>query len=130
MLGREIYLGNCMTGQLTSKGFAQQQQNGAMYRRVYSPSGGNAAWLPRSFLTAGPAAAFLRADDYARTIQSAEALASSLFPPNSSSSSTQLLNMHTMDLYALSLSRSWHVACVYIAVRVTRSVCVCCVVVL
>lgn len=88
---REIYPGNCMTGQLTSIGYAQHVLNGKALRKTYVDS---FKFLPSSF---DPALFFLRSDDVQRTTQSLEALMLGFFPP-SAGNATQVLDFYTMDL--------------------------------
>ena len=110
MAAREDYPGNCMSGQLTRRGYQQQLANGDMYRSVYFNASNPT--IPRAFLrNSTQDVLWLRADDYPRTIQSAEALTLTLFPPNASAPFTDIITMHTMDLCVLCCTAGvawWH----------------------
>eukprot|EP01104_Vermistella_antarctica_P004761 TRINITY_DN1518_c0_g1_i5.p1 TRINITY_DN1518_c0_g1~~TRINITY_DN1518_c0_g1_i5.p1 ORF type:complete len:434 (+),score=83.09 TRINITY_DN1518_c0_g1_i5:329-1630(+) len=92
MEGRNEFKGNCMTGQLTSQGYEQHVGNGEMLRANYIES---TSFLPDSF----EASSFhLRADNSDRTIQSAQALITGLYPPQMNASGlTEIIDIHTAD---------------------------------
>lgn len=90
MQGRNYFPGNCMTGQLTDRGYQQELHNGEMYFNYLVNQLG---FLPTTFT---PKLLFARADDDQRVIQSLESFLLGMYPP-SSSGSQKILNIHTMD---------------------------------
>lgn len=62
MQGRNYYPGNCETGQLTNKGFQQEQDTGRMYRELYVD---NYGLLPSTF---DPSTTYIRADSEDRYV--------------------------------------------------------------
>jgi acid phosphatase len=92
MQGRNYYAGNCETGQLTNKGWTQEQDTGAMYRRVYVESG----FLPSSF---DPSITYMRSDQDDRCVQSLQTMLEGFFPSSASSPQLDIFDINTLDKY-------------------------------
>lgn len=89
MDNRNYFPGNCMTGQLTDRGYHQEVENGAMYRDYLVEK---LNFMPSSF---NPNEVFARADDQQRVIQSLESFLLGMYPPGDNEQ--QIMNIHTMD---------------------------------
>jgi hypothetical protein len=85
----EWYRGSCGVGQLTSKGFEQQQTNGAILRKAYVGS------LLSAELTHSEL--HLRSDDSHRTIQSGQALVNGMYPTTTTTQATEVVPFFWMD---------------------------------
>ena len=108
MPGRNILPGNCMLGQLTAVGRAQQAANGRALRAAYAGAnatvGDGAPLLPDAYADAASLArdVFLRSDNEERTIMSGQALAAALLVPDGAPGpgggvAAAPLPWHTMD---------------------------------
>jgi len=90
--GRNVYPGNCMMGQLTQNGYAQQVGNGKILRLAYVET------IPLLNSSLNPAEVYIRSDDEPRTVQSAHSLMLGFFPPDETTNVAELINLHTMDI--------------------------------
>jgi len=88
---REYFPGNCMTGQLTSKGLLQEQHNGQIFRQAYIEN------QPLLSPTITPSELYLRTDDCPRTIASLQGVIDGLYPVNDTILETNVINFNTMD---------------------------------
>eukprot|EP01102_Stenamoeba_stenopodia_P011963 TRINITY_DN3718_c0_g1_i2.p1 TRINITY_DN3718_c0_g1~~TRINITY_DN3718_c0_g1_i2.p1 ORF type:complete len:425 (+),score=84.93 TRINITY_DN3718_c0_g1_i2:38-1276(+) len=89
--GRNVYPGNCMMGQLTQQGYAQEIANGQALRANYVEN------IPLLNPELDLSQVYVRSDDEPRTVQSAHALMLGLFPPSNDADVAQIVNLHTMD---------------------------------
>lgn len=91
--GKESYKGNCATGQLTSKGAAQERLHGQQLRDAYVTT----HELLGPTLDANLSAKiYLRSDDEPRTCLSAESLMLGMFPPTGDGADL-VVDLHTVD---------------------------------
>jgi len=90
MPNREYLPGNCSVGQLTSLGFSQHLQLGQAFQSLYIEKYG----LLSS--TLNPNEMYFRSTDVPRTLQSAQAQITALYP---SASNPGIINLNTMDSY-------------------------------
>ncbi|KAF2072873.1 hypothetical protein CYY_005821 [Polysphondylium violaceum] len=90
MPNREYLPGNCSVGQLTSLGFEQHLQLGQTFQSLYIEKYG----LLSSQLD--PNVMYFRSTDVPRTLQSAQAHITALYPSNSNPG---IINLNTMDSY-------------------------------
>ena len=89
--GREEVPGNCALGQLTSRGFKQQIENGENYRQVYVESG----FLSQNFSSVEHR---VRSTDIFRTLQSAQMFMTGMFPPSQPVEGRPgIMDINTMD---------------------------------
>jgi len=89
MPGRNSYPGDCLTGQLTSRGYNQHLSNGRKFYSAYT----KASLISPSYTETE---IYLRSDNEERTVQSAQALFMGMYNL-SSISQTQIIDIHTMD---------------------------------
>eukprot|EP01095_Lingulamoeba_sp_RSL-Kostka_P017545 TRINITY_DN9192_c0_g1_i1.p1 TRINITY_DN9192_c0_g1~~TRINITY_DN9192_c0_g1_i1.p1 ORF type:complete len:432 (-),score=133.86 TRINITY_DN9192_c0_g1_i1:86-1381(-) len=88
-----IFQGNCELGQLTSIGETQHQNNGKMLKSIYVDPG----YLNSTY---SEDRIYVRADNYPRTIQSAQVLMNSMYPPPTSTDGNSIIrNINTRDDY-------------------------------
>eukprot|EP01116_Phalansterium_solitarium_P011686 TRINITY_DN2744_c0_g1_i1.p1 TRINITY_DN2744_c0_g1~~TRINITY_DN2744_c0_g1_i1.p1 ORF type:complete len:420 (-),score=127.77 TRINITY_DN2744_c0_g1_i1:484-1698(-) len=92
MSGREQLPGNCSMGQLTQKGLVQHQALGSQFLSIYGSSGYNV--LPDVY---DPSLVYVRSTDVPRTVASAQAHMSALFPAPDLANAIALLDINTMD---------------------------------
>ncbi|EGC31876.1 hypothetical protein DICPUDRAFT_82266 [Dictyostelium purpureum] len=94
MPNREFLPGNCSKGQLTSLGFAQHIQLGQTLRELYVDK---YQLLPNQY-TQDQTKIWVRSTDVPRTLQSAQAHLTGLFPPQPTNGEPiPVININTMD---------------------------------
>jgi len=86
--GRNYYPGNCLTGQLTTRGYNQHLSNGRKFYSAYT----QASLISRQY---NPNEIYLRTDNEERTVQSAQSLFMGMY--NTSTIGPQIVNIQTMD---------------------------------
>ncbi|EGC38841.1 hypothetical protein DICPUDRAFT_96769 [Dictyostelium purpureum] len=96
MPNREYFPGNCSDGQLTSLGYSQHIQLGQALRELYVDK---YQLLPTQLTDSNTI--WVRSTDVPRTIQSAQAHLTALFPPApvSNGEGIAVININTMDSY-------------------------------
>jgi hypothetical protein len=91
MKGHNIHPGSCAQGQLTQRGYNQHVANGQLLRRHYIDK---LRFLPFQL---NSSLLWIRSDDVARVLASAEALLMGLYPPQSRPVSIETIDLNTED---------------------------------
>eukprot|EP00033_Pygsuia_biforma_P000990 GCRY01001134.1.p1 GENE.GCRY01001134.1~~GCRY01001134.1.p1 ORF type:complete len:483 (-),score=82.13 GCRY01001134.1:200-1576(-) len=97
--GVEFFKGNCMIGQLTVKGYQQHIKNGENFRKIYHDG---------YHLVNAASDVYLRSTDVPRTLQSAQAIYTGMFPADARAQHTSLVALHTRDSVTDNLLSNHH----------------------
>ncbi|OQS07903.1 hypothetical protein THRCLA_00102, partial [Thraustotheca clavata] len=93
--GRNVFKGTCLLGQLIDEGYTQQQQNGALFRKVYVGHGPHALFqVNESLDLTNTNDVFFESTDIPRTVDSGYIIVQNMFP----NASAHAVPWHTGDI--------------------------------